>query len=157
MSSDEASRESDSGSSDASDAISVLSEYRRIYEQHWNLTQSARALTKRGEQIEVNERASALRGENARIMAEVARQLRAVNIEFSEVSGGVRPPVVDRVIGIAIERHRSLDAQLASADPRRAPRTAQSSSARRTVASVLVALTIACGVGAWLLARGQLF
>ena len=130
-----------------------------MYEEHWNLAQSARALTERREQRELHERARALRGENSRIMSEVARQLRAVNIELSEVSGGVRPSAVNRVIGIAIERHRSLANQAPSASPVRASRTdaGDRPTARRTVASVLVALTIACGVGAWLLARGQLF
>jgi hypothetical protein len=88
------------------DPVEVLTEYRRVYEEHWAVAQSTRALASHADQGDAFERARVLRGEIARLFPHVDRHLRAVDIDVEQVSGGVRPFVLDRVIALAIERHR---------------------------------------------------
>ena len=139
----------------ADDPIIALSEYRRLYEEHWRVAQSARSLAAHSEQPDAYERARALRGEVARLLPQVERHLRAVGIDVAEVSGGVRPATVDRVVALAIERHRerqAFESQTAQ------PSDASSSHPKRSPRALFASLVLlsAGGVGWGLLVSGWL-
>ena len=137
----------------ADDPTIALSEYRRLYEEHWRVAQSARSLAAHSEQPDAHERARDLRGEVARLLPQVERHLRAVGIEVTEVSGGVRPAAVDRVIALAIERHRERQAfESQTAQPSDAPYSRSRPSPRALFASLV--LLSAGGVGWGLVVAG---
>jgi hypothetical protein len=131
----------------ADDAVQVLTEYRRLYEEHWSVAQSARSLTPVSQTGEAYERARVVRGEVSRLFPQVERHLRAVGIDPSEVTGGVRPAALDRVIAVAIERHRDQQAREApAAQSERASPTRPSRSALVLLASLAV---VAAGGFGW--------
>lgn len=135
--------------------IQVLADYRRLYEEHWAVAQSTRSLAPNTDQRDTYEQARVLRGEIARLFPHVERHLRAVGIDVAGVSGGVRPAAVDRVIALAIERHRErqgLEPASARAEHRSAPRS------RRPTVALLTSLVLlsAGGIGWGLLVAGWL-
>ena len=68
------------------DAGWVLVEYRGLFAEHWSPTRCEDSFRL--------------------ILRDVDRHLNEVDIDMSEVSGGVPPAVVDRVITLALDRHR---------------------------------------------------
>ncbi len=135
------------------DPIALLHEYRRLYEEHWAVTQSARSLSDARDQAETYDRARALRGETARILPFVEQHLRAVGIDVTEVSGGVRPAAVARVIDLAIERHRQRQSRVVPIDLSEEPNAPLR---RRGLVLAASLVALASGGLGWALVAGWL-